>query len=149
MRDYGGRPGLILVCGRYEGVDERVPAALVDEEISIGDYARRRRDRRDGARGDGGPPGSGGGRAGRIGEGDSFFAGILDHPHYTRPPVFRGRAVPEVLLSGDHAAIGRWRRREALRQTLRKRPDLLDAAVLGGEDLKLLDEIRGAGDDDT
>ena len=82
-------------------------------------------------------------------EQDSFFAGLLDHPHYTRPPVFRDLAVPEVLLSGDHAAITRWRRREALRQTLRKRPDLLAAADLGAEDLKLLDQIRGAGDDDA
>ena len=78
-------------------------------------------------------------------EQDSFFAGLLDHPHYTRPPVFRGLAVPEVLLSGDHAAITRWRRREALRQTLRKRPDLLAAADLGAEDLQAAGADQGAG----
>ena len=150
VREYGERPGLILVCGRYEGVDERVRAALIDEEISIGDYVL-----------------AGGETAamvlvetvarqvpGVVGqaesvENDSFFAGLLDHPHYTRPPVFRGLAVPEVLLSGDHAAITRWRRREALRQTLRKRPDLLAAADLGVDDLKLLDQIRSADDDDA
>ena len=150
VREYGERPGMILVCGRYEGVDERVRAALIDEEISIGDYVL-----------------AGGETAamvlvetvarqvpGVVGqaesvEHDSFFAGLLDHPHYTRPPVFRGLAVPEVLLSGDHAAITRWRRGEALRQTLRKRPDLLTAADLGAEDRKLLDHIRGADDDDA
>jgi tRNA (guanine37-N1)-methyltransferase len=149
VREYGGRPGMILVCGRYEGVDERVRSALIDEEISIGDYVL-----------------AGGETAamvlvetvarqvpGVVGQAesvaqDSFFAGLLDHPHYTRPPVFRGLAVPEVLLSGDHAAITRWRRREALRQTLRKRPDLLAPADLGAEDQKLLDQIRSAGDDE-
>jgi tRNA (guanine37-N1)-methyltransferase len=148
VREYGARAGMILVCGRYEGVDERVRAALIDEEISIGDYVL-----------------AGGETAamvlvetlarqvpGVVGqaesvEQDSFFAGLLDHPHYTRPPVFRDLAVPEVLLSGDHAAITRWRRREALRQTLRKRPDLLAGAALGAADLKLLEEIRGGGDE--
>ena len=149
VREYGEREGMILVCGRYEGVDERVRAALIDEEISIGDYVL-----------------AGGETAamvlvetvarqvpGVVGQAesvaqDSFFAGLLDHPHYTRPPLFRDLAVPEVLLSGDHAAITRWRRREALRQTLRKRPDLLAAAELGAEDLKLLDQIRDTGDND-
>jgi tRNA (guanine37-N1)-methyltransferase len=149
VREYGERPGMILVCGRYEGVDERVRAALIDEEISIGDYVL-----------------AGGETAamvlvetvarqvpGVVGQADSvaqdsFFAGLLDHPHYTRPPEFRGLAVPEVLLSGDHAAIARWRRREALRQTLRKRPELLESADLTAEDLRLLEQIRGtdAGD---
>jgi tRNA (guanine37-N1)-methyltransferase len=147
--EFGARPGMILVCGRYEGVDERVRAALIDEEVSIGDYVL-----------------AGGETAamvlvetvarqvpGVVGQAesvaqDSFFSGLLDHPHYTRPPVFRGLAVPEVLLSGDHAAIARWRRREALRQTLRKRPDLLETADLTAEDLRLLERIRGedAGD---
>ncbi len=149
VREYGERRGLILVCGRYEGVDERVRAALIDEEISIGDYVL-----------------AGGETAalvlvetvarevpGVVGQAesvaqDSFFAGLLDHPHYTRPPLFRGLAVPEVLLSGDHAAIARWRRRAALRQTLRKRPDLLAAADLGAPDLELLDRIRGGDDGD-
>jgi tRNA (guanine37-N1)-methyltransferase len=150
VRDCGHKPGLILVCGRYEGVDERVREALIDEEISIGDYVL-----------------AGGETAamvivetvarqvpGVVGQAesvaqDSFFAGLLDHPHYTRPPVFRGLAVPEVLLSGDHAAIARWRRREALRQTLRKRPDLLAAADLSAEDLRLLEQIRDADDGDA
>jgi tRNA (guanine37-N1)-methyltransferase len=143
VRDYGARPGMILVCGRYEGVDERVRAALVDEEISVGDFVLA-----------GGEtaalvlletlarevPGVVG-QAASV-ERDSFYAGLLDHPHYTRPAVFRGRAVPEVLLSGDHAAIERWRRREALRQTLRKRPDLLAAVALTQEDQRLLAELR-------
>ena len=146
VREFGGLPGLILVCGRYEGVDERVLEALIDEEISIGDFVL-----------------AGGESAamvlvetvarqvpGVVGqaesvEQDSFYAGILDHPHYTRPPLFRDLAVPEVLLSGDHAAITRWRRREALRQTLRKRPDLLAAAELSAEDLRVLEQIRGEG----
>jgi tRNA (guanine37-N1)-methyltransferase len=143
VREFGARPGFILLCGRYEGVDERVREALVDEEISIGDYVL-----------------TGGETAamvlvetlarevpGVVGQAesvarDSFFAGLLDYPHYTRPAEFRGRPVPEVLLSGDHAAIERWRRREALRQTLRKRPDLLAAAELTPGDLRLLAELR-------
>jgi len=150
VREYGERPGMILVCGRYEGIDERVRQALIDEEISIGDYVL-----------------AGGETAamvlvetvarqvpGVVGqaesvEQDSFFSGLLDHPHYTRPPLFRNLAVPEVLLSGDHAAIARWRRREALRQTLCKRPDLLAAAELDADDVKLLDQLRGARDGDT
>jgi tRNA (guanine37-N1)-methyltransferase len=143
VREFGARPALILLCGRYEGVDERVREALVDEEVSIGDYVL-----------------AGGETAamvlietlarqvpGVVGQAesvaqDSFFSGLLDHPHYTRPAEFRGRAVPEVLLSGDHAAIARWRRREALRHTLRKRPDLLASAALEPEDLRLLAELR-------
>jgi tRNA (guanine37-N1)-methyltransferase len=148
VREYSARPALILLCGRYEGVDERVREALVDEEISIGDYVL-----------------AGGETAamvlietlarqvpGVVGQAesvtqDSFFAGLLDHPHYTRPAEFRGRAVPEVLLSGDHAAIARWRRREALRHTLRKRPDLLANADLTPEDLRLLAELRAEDDE--
>jgi tRNA (guanine37-N1)-methyltransferase len=147
VREYGARPGMILVCGRYEGVDERVRLALIDEEISIGDFVL-----------------AGGETAamvlvetvarqvpGVVGqaesvEQDSFFSGILDHPHYTRPAEFAGLAVPEVLLSGDHAAIARWRRREALRQTLRKRPDLLGAAPLSAQDLRWLEELRREAD---
>jgi tRNA (guanine37-N1)-methyltransferase len=142
VRDHGARPGVILVCGRYEGVDERVREALIDEEISIGDYVLA-----------GGEiaamvlvetlarqvPGVVG-QAESV-EKDSFYAGILDHPHYTRPAEFRGRAVPQVLLSGDHAAIERWRRREALRQTLRKRPDLLESAALSEDDRRLLGQL--------
>ena len=134
VRELASRPELLLLCGRYEGIDERVRQAVVDEEISIGDYVL-----------------SGGElpalvlieavsrcvpgvvqQASSV-ERDSFRAGLLDHPHYTRPPAFEGLEVPEVLLSGDHAAIERWRQREALRATLAKRPDLLAAAELTAE----------------
>lgn len=127
VRELAGKDELVLLCGRYEGIDERVRETVVDEEISIGDYVL-----------------SGGelpamvliealsrqvpgvvGFADSV-ENDSFRAGLLDHPHYTRPPVVEGRAVPEVLTSGDHAKIQRWREREALRATLEKRPDLLE-----------------------
>lgn len=118
---------LVLICGRYEGVDERVVEGLPAEEISIGDYVL-----------------SGGevpalvlieavirllpgvvGRTESV-EQDSFESGILDHPHYTRPREFRGMQVPEVLVSGDHAAIERWRRDAAIAKTARNRPDLLE-----------------------
>ena len=142
-REFSTLPGLIILCGRYEGEDERVRAGLVDEEISIGDYVLT------------------GGEAaalviiesiarlipGVVGaaasvEQDSFFAGILDYPHYTRPPVFRGMAVPPVLLSGNHADIDRWRRREAFRITFERRPELLDRVELSEEDEELLEEVR-------
>lgn len=127
VRELAGRGDLILLCGRYEGIDERVRQTVVDEEISIGDYVL-----------------SGGELPAMVlieavsrqipgvvqladsVEQDSFRAGLLDHPHYTRPPVVEGLAVPEVLLSGNHAAIRRWRDREALRATWEKRPDLLE-----------------------
>jgi len=134
-----GRQRLILVCGRYEGIDERVNQELIDEEWSIGDYVL-----------------SGGEYAAavmmdaviRLQPGvlgheesapqDSFSSGLLDCPHYTRPEVWRGLEVPEVLRSGDHAAIARWRRRQALQRTLARRPDLLDAAQLTTEDREWL-----------
>lgn len=130
VRELAGRERLLLLCGRYEGVDERV-LSRVDEEISIGDFVL-----------------SGGelpamvliealsrqipgvvGRAASV-VGDSFRDGLLDHPHYTRPRSVAGLEVPGVLLSGDHREIARWRRREALRATLCKRPDLLAGASL-------------------
>lgn len=125
-RQLAARDHIILLCGRYEGVDERVAMHLADEELSIGDYVL-----------------AGGEVAalvvveavsrlvpGVVGEPesvvqDSFEEGLLDHPHYTRPADFRGHAVPDVLLSGDHAAIERWRRDEAARRTRERRPDLL------------------------
>ena len=142
-RDFSDLPGLILICGRYEGEDERVRLALVDVEVSIGDYVIT-----------GGEtaalvvietvarlvPGVVG--AAESVEKDSFFSGLLDYPHYTRPPVFRGMEVPPVLLSGNHADILRWRRKEALRMTLERRPDLLESAALTEEDLELLEEVR-------
>ncbi|HYH44432.1 MAG TPA: tRNA (guanosine(37)-N1)-methyltransferase TrmD [Thermoanaerobaculia bacterium] len=143
VRQLAGRGDLLLLCGRYEGIDERVRQTVVDEEVSIGDYVL-----------------SGGelpamvliealsrqvpgvvGYAESV-ERDSFRAGLLDHPHYTRPPVVEGLSVPEVLTSGDHAAIERWRRREALRATLAKRPDLLAGVELSRDDRKWLEEVR-------
>ncbi|HEY4564646.1 MAG TPA: tRNA (guanosine(37)-N1)-methyltransferase TrmD [Thermoanaerobaculia bacterium] len=149
VRELAGRGDLILMCGRYEGVDERVRETVVDEEVSIGDYVL-----------------SGGelpamvliealsrqvpgvvGFADSVAN-DSFREGLLDHPHYTRPPVVEGLAVPEVLTSGNHAAIRRWRDREALRATLRKRPDLLERSEVIGrltrEQKRELEALRGA-----
>ncbi len=119
--------GLILLCGHYEGVDHRVAEALADEEISIGDYVLTNGTLAaavvvdavirllPGVLGDE-----------RSAEVESFSESLLEAPHYTRPPVFRGLAVPEVLLSGNHAAIAQWRRAAALDRTLRNRPDLLN-----------------------
>ncbi len=141
LRELAARPGLVLVAGRYEGVDERLVEEIVDEEWSIGDYVL-----------------SGGelaamviidgiarllpGALGHEGsaEADSFSEGLLDHPHYTRPEVIDGRAVPEVLLSGDHAAIARWRRKQSLGRTWARRPDLLAGRELSEEDRRLLEE---------
>ncbi len=138
---------LIFLCGRYEGFDERV-RTLADREISIGDYVL-----------------SGGELPALIlidamvrlipealgdqssAEEDSFATGLLDHPQYTRPVVYRGIRVPEVLLSGDHEQIRRWRRKEALRRTLLRRPDLLKQAALNAEDQSLLSEIRAENED--
>lgn len=125
--ELAAEPWLVLVCGRYEGVDERVVEGLPAEEVSIGDYVL-----------------SGGeipalvvieavtrllpgvvGREESV-QRDSFEGGLLDHPHYTRPREFRGMAVPDVLLSGNHAEIERWRRESALEKTRRNRPDLLE-----------------------
>lgn len=135
-------PGLILLCGRYEGVDERLLRAQVDVELSLGDFVL-----------------SGGELAamvvvdaiarllpgvlgdGQSAESDSFSAGLLDHPHYTRPVDWRGEAVPEVLMSGDHAKIARWRLQQALGATWLKRPDLLEGLELDKECNKLLREF--------
>jgi tRNA (guanine37-N1)-methyltransferase len=133
---------LLLVCGHYEGVDERV-MGLVDEEISLGDFVLT-----------GGEPAAAvlvdalaRFLPGVVGdresvEKDSFFNGLLDYPHYTRPHVFKGLKVPEVLLSGNHKNIERWRRKESLRNTWLKRPDLLDRAVLSEGDRELIREIQ-------
>ncbi len=139
-REMIGHKHWILVCGRYEGLDERVRSA-VDREISIGDYILT-----------GGElpalvvidavarhiPGFLGDE--QSAAEDSFANGLLEYPQYTRPPEFRGMAVPEVLLSGDHAKIARWRRKESLRRTARKRPDLLKQVDLTREDLEILEE---------
>jgi tRNA (guanine37-N1)-methyltransferase len=140
-RALSARSHLILLCGRYEGVDERVRELFVDEEISIGDYILT-----------GGElaamvvidavsrflPGVLG--SDRSAEEDSFSNFLLEYPQYTRPYEFKGRRVPDVLLSGNHAAISLWRRREALKRTRTRRPDLIAKARLPLEDQKLLEE---------
>jgi tRNA (guanine37-N1)-methyltransferase len=135
---------LILLCGHYEGVDERVREHLVDEELSIGDYVLTGGELPalvvmdavvrllPGVLGDPDGPAN-----------DSFAGGRLDYPQYTRPAEFRGLAVPDVLLSGDHQRIARWRRREALRRTLARRPDLLAAAPPTDEERQWLAEFSG------
>ncbi len=142
VKELAQRPHLILICGRYKGVDERV-LHWVDQEISIGDYVLS-----------GGEPAAlvlidavARWLPGALGDQDSaltdsFETGILDAPLYTRPRVFEGLEVPEVLLSGDHEKIRRWRRKEALRKTWKKRPDLLKTARLSPEDYELLKEIE-------
>ncbi len=151
---------LVLICGRYEGVDERVADHLADREISIGDYVLS-----------GGEiaaaviveavvrllPGAVGNEASTLQESftieeklksltgaDSTCGskGLLDYPHYTRPAEFRGMAVPEALLNGNHEEIRRWRRQRALEKTLRNRPDLLEGAPLSEEDKKCLEGIK-------
>lgn len=133
---------MTLICGRYEGVDERVREHLVDDEISIGDYVL-----------------SGGELAGMVlietvirllpdvlgdpmsARHDSFVEPLLEHPHYTRPAQYRGWKVPEVLRSGDHGRIRQWRRRESLRNTVRKRPDLLAGQDLSAEDQRFVKQL--------
>jgi len=176
-RRFAGLSRVVLICGRYEGVDERVAEHLATDEISIGDFVLS-----------GGElpaamildavtrliPGALGNEDSIVNESfsegaesserarhavplrradDSFSAneihaadrGILDYPHYTRPPSFRGWDVPEVLLGGNHEEIRRWRRRCALEKTWRNRPELLDGAGLGAEDRRVLDEIARGG----
>jgi tRNA (guanine37-N1)-methyltransferase len=145
-RRYAGLKRLLLLCGRYEGIDERVRETVVTEEVSLGDFVLTGGEVAalavteatvrllPGALGDEGSAAA-----------DSFAAGLLDWPHYTRPATVRGLGVPEVLLSGDHGQIRRWRRKEALRATLERRPDLLDRAALGAEDERLLREIEDEG----
>jgi tRNA (guanine37-N1)-methyltransferase len=136
---------LVVICGRYEGVDERVAEALVTDELSIGDYVLT-----------GGElpalvvvdavvrlvPGVVGDAA-SVAE-DSFVRGLLDCPHYTRPAVFAGRAVPDVLLSGHHAEIERWRKRQRVRRTAERRPDLIERAALDAEERRELERWRAA-----
>ncbi len=142
-RELAQEDSLVLLCGHYEGVDQRALDACIDEEISIGDYIL-----------------TGGELAamvltdcvarfipGVLGcaespEEESFSDGLLEYPQYTRPRELDGRTVPEVLLSGDHAKIRAWRRRESLRATLRFRPDLLEGADLSPDDLKIVKELE-------
>lgn len=141
-REFSLEKRLVLICGRYEGVDERV-SEIVHDEISIGDYILS-----------GGEfaamviveatarliPGVVGKEQSVVEE--SFSQAMLEYSHYTRPADYEGRKVPEVLLSGDHAEIAKWRRKEALRRTLMMRPDLLDEAKLSEEDKKILEELK-------
>lgn len=143
VMEFAKRPGVILVAGRYEGIDQRVIDGEVDEEWSIGDYVL-----------------SGGELAAMVmmdavirvlpgvlgheqsAEQDSFMAGLLDHPHYTRPEEIDGAAVPAVLVQGDHEAIRRWRLKQALGRTWLERPDLLQSLPLTGEQQTLLAEFK-------
>ncbi len=137
-RELARRRHLVLLCGHYEGVDDRIRFYL-DEELSIGDYILTGGEIPALAVADAVTrllPGVLGGTG--AAEDESFQTGLLEYPHYTRPRVFEGHEVPEVLLSGDHAAIARWRRREALRRTAEHRPDLLAKAKLTPEDRDFL-----------
>ncbi len=139
------QPRLALICGRYEGFDERIRLHLATDEISLGDFVLTGGELAalavvdavtrllPGALGD--PTGA---------EDDSHASGLLEYPHYTRPPEFRGWAVPEVLLSGDHGRIARWRRQESLRRTFLRRPDLLLRLELSEEDKAFLSEVAQA-----
>src|SRR5512133_1845272 len=145
-RELAALPRIALLCGRYEGVDERVRAHLVTDEISMGDFVL-----------------TGGALpallvidavsrliAGVLGDPDGAFddshaTGLLEYPHYTRPPEFRDWGVPPVLLSGNHAQIKRWRREQSLLRTLRKRPDLLETADLSEKDRKFLEKVKNEG----
>ncbi len=138
---------LALICGRYEGFDERIREHLVTDEISIGDYVLT-----------GGElaalimidavirlrPGVLGDPAGPID--DSHTGGLLEYPQYTRPPEFRGLKVPEILLSGDHAKIDRWRREQSLFRTMQRRPDLIAAAKLSDADRAFLENVKNKSD---
>ena len=135
---------VVLLCGRYEGVDERVRDLVATEEISIGDYVLTGGELPAAVVVDAAVrfvPGVVGDA--RSVDDDSFVRGILDHPHFTRPAAIGAHAVPDVLVSGHHGEIRRWRRREALKRTLARRPDLLDAAALDGEDRAILEELSG------
>ena len=140
---------VVFICGRYEGIDERARASLATEELSIGDYVLT-----------GGElpamviidslirllPGAMGHGEEAVAD-DSHTSGLLQYPQYTRPAEFRGERVPDVLLSGDHAAVDRWRRKEALRRTHSRRPEMLSAAELSAADEKLLIELtRDSGE---
>ena len=141
--ELAAHPRLALICGRYEGVDERIRQHLATDEISIGDYVLT-----------GGElpalilidaltrliPGVLGDPDGAAD--DSHAAGLLEYPHYTRPPEFRGWRVPEILLSGDHAKIAKWRREQSLLRTLERRPDLLETAELSEKERKFVESLK-------
>jgi len=143
IKDLSQEEGLTIICGHYEGVDQRIRDTIIDQEISIGDYVLT------------------GGElpamilvdsAARLLTGvlgdensskeDSFFDGLLEHPHYTRPRDFKGLKVPEILLSGNHQKIARWRKKESLRRTYLRRKDLLEDKELSDEEKEILEEIK-------
>lgn len=144
-REYSLKPSVVLICGRYEGVDERVAQHLITDEVSIGDFVLS-----------GGEipamlivdavtrviPGALG--CEHSAERESFVGGLLDYPQYTRPAEYRGLKVPEVLLSGNHAEIERWRRRKAIEQTLRRRPDLIEAHLPAAQRLEMEEILKDA-----
>lgn len=139
----GAARHIALICGRYEGFDERIRQHLATDEISIGDFVLTGGELAalvvidavsrliSGVLGD--PDGA---------QDDSHASGLLEYPHYTRPPEFRGQRVPDILLSGDHERIARWRREQALRRTVQRRPDLLGKAELSKSDQKFLDQME-------
>jgi len=141
--ELSGHERIALLCGRYEGVDERIREHLVTDEISMGDYVLT-----------GGElpalmiidavsrllPGVLGDPTGA--EDDSHSMGLLEYPHYTRPPEFRGWQVPEVLLSGDHGKIEKWRREQAISRTFKKRPDMIEKAELSKEDQEIVERLK-------
>jgi tRNA (guanine37-N1)-methyltransferase len=138
---------MILVCGHYEGVDDRVIEHLITDEISIGDYVLT-----------GGElpamvvtdavarliPGVLGSQESALDE--SHAAGLLEYPQYTRPPEFRGYTVPDILLSGDHGAVDRWRKEQSVKRTLQRRPDLLEKACLNAEEKSIIDRLKTLSD---
>ncbi len=146
-QEYSQSPRIALLCGRYEGIDERIREHLVTDEISIGDYvltggelpalilidamARLLPD----VLGD--PTGA---------QDDSHAMGLLEYPHYTRPPEFRGWKAPDILLSGDHAKIEKWRREQALLRTFKKRPDMLEKTELSKNDRKFIESLKSKGE---
>ena len=143
VAELAGEQGIVMLAGRYEGVDERLVKRAVDDEVSIGDYVLSGGElaamvvidcvarQLPGALGDA-----------ESAEQDSFVNGLLDHPHYTRPEVYDGEAVPAVLMSGNHADIARWRLKQALGRTWQRRPDLLEKRALSAEESRLLEEFR-------
>ena len=143
VMEFAGEGRLTLLCGRYEGIDERLIARRVDEEVSIGDFVLSGGELAAMALMDAVVrqlPGALGDEASAVEE--SFAGGLLDCPHYTRPEVHGGEKVPEVLLSGHHENIRRWRLKQALGRTWRRRPELLAARVLSDEERKLLEEFQ-------
>jgi tRNA (guanine37-N1)-methyltransferase len=138
--------GAILLCGRYEGIDERVIARCVDEELSLGDFVLSGGELAAMALMDAcirQVPGALNDELSAVEE--SFVGGLLDCPHYTRPETYEGMKVPEVLLSGNHEAIRRWRLKQALGRTWQRRPDLIEARSLSREEAGLLEEFQREG----